>query len=176
MVGGKLTRKVVTTQTTSPMTPPTSATAPPNCRWSWSSESPTEVLSPVAKEDILSPYDEVERLENARTRLSQRHFELSRIIRHANETMDLVRTKLCKDLQLLEILKEEIDKAGTGSERDQLEQDFHDGISLSPPPPITYFGTGPNVGRICCVCSDVDETEGSGGGDARAEKGCYKRD
>jgi hypothetical protein len=42
--------------------------------------------------------------------------------------MDIVRTKLCKDLQLLEILKEEIEKAGSGSVREQLEQDFHDGI------------------------------------------------
>ena len=96
------------------------------------------MLSPVANEDILSPYDEVDRLENARTRLSQRHFELSRIIRHANETMDLVRRKLCKDLQLLEILKEEIDKAGTGPERDQLEQDFHDGIQHPPRPQLAF--------------------------------------
>lgn len=137
MVGGKPTREV-TTQTTSPMTPPPSATAPSNCRWSCSSGTPTEVLSPVANEDILSPYDEVDRLENARTRLSQRHFELSRIIRHANETMDLVRRKLCKDLQLLEILKEEIDKAGTGPERDQLEQDFHDGIQHPPRPQLAF--------------------------------------
>ena len=174
MVGGKLTRKAVTTQTMSLMTPPPSATTPSNCRWSWSSESPTEVLSPVEKQDILSPDDEVERLEKARARLIQRQFELSRIIRHANDSMDLVRRKLCKDLQLLEILKEEIDKAGTGPIRDQLEEDFHDGIQNSFPA-LLWDGVA-NVGRIYCVCSYVDDAEGPGRGNAAAKEGCCERD
>lgn len=135
------------------MTPPPSATSPP-CRWSWSSNRSSDDFSPVrpqsqtirtatavstetslrtddaklAIEDILSPDDEVDRLENARKRLATRQIELESIIRRANEAMDIVRTKLCKDLQLLEILKEEIEKAGSGAVREQLEQDFHDGI------------------------------------------------
>jgi len=40
--------------------------------------------------------------------------------------MDIVRQKLCKDLGVLEVLKGEIEKAGTGSLREELEQDFHD--------------------------------------------------
>jgi hypothetical protein len=44
--------------------------------------------------------------------------------------MDVVRQKLCKDLGVLEVLKGEIEKAGTGSLREELEQDFHDGIAV----------------------------------------------
>jgi hypothetical protein len=148
---GKLTKKG-DMRASSPMTPPPSATSP-TCRWSWSSHRSSDDFSPVhprrteihppapvstetslrteeaplAVEDILSPDDEVERLENARKRLATRQIELESIIRRANDAMDIVRTKLCKDLQLLEILKEEIEKAGSGAVREQLEQDFHDG-------------------------------------------------
>jgi hypothetical protein len=163
MTGFKLTKKV-DTRATSPMTPPPSATTPV-CRWSWSSNKSSDDFSPVhpqstavrvpiaestetlrtddaplAVEDILSPEDEVGRLENARKRLATRQIELESIIRRANEAMDIVRTKLCKDLQLLEILKEEIEKAGSGPVREQLEQDFHDGIPHNISRFLSLFG------------------------------------
>jgi uncharacterized protein (DUF2267 family) len=72
--------------------------------------------------------EEHSRILKARQRLARRHIELRQIIRHCNKEMDVVRRKLVKDLQVMEVLKEEIDKAGTGDLREQLEQDFHDGI------------------------------------------------
>ena len=72
--------------------------------------------------------EEYSRITKARQRLARREIELRQIIRHCNHEMDIVRRKLIKDLQVMEVLKEEIDKAGTGDLREQLEQDFHDGI------------------------------------------------
>lgn len=72
--------------------------------------------------------EEHSRITKARQRLARREIELRQIIRHCNYEMDIVRRKLVKDLQVMEVLKEEIDKAGTGDLREQLEQDFHDGI------------------------------------------------
>ena len=51
------------------------------------------------------------------------------MIQMTNKEMDLVRRKLCKDLEVMECLKEEIEKAGQGEMRDQLEEDFHHGIN-----------------------------------------------
>jgi len=70
---------------------------------------------------------EYHRLTRARLRLSKRKEQLRGMIAGCNDEMDIVRRKLCKDLEVLEVLKEEIEKAGTGSLRDQLEQDFHNG-------------------------------------------------
>ena len=73
--------------------------------------------------------EEHARVTKARQRLARREVELRQIIRHCNHEMDIVRRKLIKDLQVMEVLKEEIEKAGTGDLREQLEQDFHDGKS-----------------------------------------------
>jgi hypothetical protein len=74
--------------------------------------------------------DEYERILKARQRLARREVELRQIIRYCNGEMDMVREKLCKDLEVMEILKGEIEQAGTGPMREQLEQDFHDGMTL----------------------------------------------
>lgn len=73
--------------------------------------------------------DEFERILKARDRLARREIELRQIIRHCNGEMDIVRRKLVKDLEVMEVLKGEIEKAGTGTMRDQLEEDFHNGTS-----------------------------------------------
>jgi hypothetical protein len=67
------------------------------------------------------------RINKARERLRRREMELREVIQYCNGEMDLVRTRLVKDLEILEILKGEIDKAGTGPLREQLELDFHNG-------------------------------------------------
>jgi hypothetical protein len=74
--------------------------------------------------------DELERILKARERLARREIELRQIIRHCNGEMDIVRRKLVKDLEVMEVLKAEIEKAGTGPMRDQLEEDFHNGIII----------------------------------------------
>jgi len=86
----------------------------------------------MTSEAPSSPYtdEEQSRITKARQRLARREVELRQIIRHCNHEMDIVRRKLVKDLQVMEILKEEIDKAGSGDLREQLEQDFHNGQSL----------------------------------------------
>lgn len=58
-----------------------------------------------------------------------RDLELRQIIRHCNMEMDDVRRKLCKDLDILEILKGEIENSGMGPMREQLEVDFYNGIA-----------------------------------------------
>jgi hypothetical protein len=73
--------------------------------------------------------DEFDRILKARDRLARREIELRQIIRHCNGEMDIVRRKLVKDLEVMEVLKGEIEKAGTGPMRDQLEEDFHNGTS-----------------------------------------------
>lgn len=55
------------------------------------------------------------------------------MIQMTNQEMDLVRRKLCKDLEVMECLKEEIEKAGQGEMRDRLEEDFHHGTN----PPLS---------------------------------------
>jgi hypothetical protein len=42
--------------------------------------------------------------------------------------MDIIRRKLCRDLGIMEVLKAEIEKAGSGPMREELEMDFHNGI------------------------------------------------
>ena len=76
--------------------------------------------SPVTDEEHLH-------IVKARQRLARREIELRQIIRHCNSEMDVVRRKLVKDLQVMEVLKEEIDKAGTGELREELEGHFRDG-------------------------------------------------
>jgi hypothetical protein len=107
--------------------PPTSsarsltiATSP---RWSWSSRKP-EVLdrppSPPSDEEHFH-------ILKARQRLARREIELRQIIRHCNREIDGVRQKLFKDLRVMEVFKEEIDKAGSGELREELECHFRDG-------------------------------------------------
>jgi hypothetical protein len=94
------------------------------------------------------------------------------------------------DLQVMECLKEEIEKAGEGSMRNQLEEDFHNGrIPLNAPPKnfivvvvvvavavvfvlvcycceslgLLLDGVGGFVltgGRVRGLCGDPGETEG----------------
>jgi hypothetical protein len=81
----------------------------------------------------VSPWDETdefERITQARQRLARREIELQQIVRYCNSEMDVVRGKLVKDLQVLEVLKGEIEKAGTGPLRETLEEDFYNGITL----------------------------------------------
>ena len=63
----------------------------------------------------------------ARQRLARREIELRQIIRHCNREIDGVRQKLFKDLRVMEVFKEEIDKAGSGDLREELEGHFRDG-------------------------------------------------
>ena len=124
---------------------PTSSTASPNStsssRWSWCSRdteitqnteigmsAETKMDDPPASPTSPVTDEEHSRILKARQRLARREIELQQIIRHCNSQMDIVRRKLVKDLQVMEVLKEEIDKAGTGDLREQLERDFHDGI------------------------------------------------
>jgi hypothetical protein len=92
----------------------------------YSSDEETEEHDPP-----YSPIDEneYERINKARERLAMRDLELRQIIRHCNTEMDVVRRKLCKDLDILEILKGEIENSGTGPMREQLEVDFYNGIA-----------------------------------------------
>jgi len=83
-------------------------------------EVPDRPPSPITDEEQLH-------ILKARQRLARREIELRQIIRHCNREMDVVRRKLVKDLQVMEVLKEEIDKAGTGELREELEGHFHDG-------------------------------------------------
>ena len=107
---------------------PSAASA--STHWSWTShcsnEEPAEESDPPP-----SPIDENEfdLINKARERLALHEIELREIIRHCNMEMDIVRGKLCKDLGILEVLKGEIEKAGTGPLREQLEVDFYNGIA-----------------------------------------------
>jgi hypothetical protein len=99
-------------------------------RGSWCRKSP---VARTAGDNVpVSPWvdNEHERILQARQRLARREVELRQIVRYCNSEMDVVRQKLCKDLGVLEVLKGEIEKAGTGPLREELEQDFHDGIAL----------------------------------------------
>jgi len=83
----------------------------------------------------LSPPTDEEHLHllNALQRLARREIELRQIIRHCNHKIDDVRRNLFKDLQVMEVLKEEIDKAGNGEFREELEGHFRNGkCPLSP--------------------------------------------
>lgn len=111
-----------------PLSPPLSSSSTNVSRsWSWncSNQAPSDVddapISPIGD-------DEYQRISKARRRLAQREVELRQIIRHCNEEMDFVRRKLCNDLGIMEILKGEIEKAGTGPMREELEMDFHNGM------------------------------------------------
>ena len=90
----------------------------------------------------------------------------------ANNEMDLVRRKLCKDLEVMECLKEEIEKAGHGEMRERLEEDFHQGMN---PFPIHLFVLPDTDCRVCCLCGDAGSTERKSGGDATTETDCDKR-
>ena len=114
---------------------------------------------PETQEIVESPVeDEQHRIVKARERLARREVELRQIIRHYNGEMDIVRRKLCKDLQVMEVIREEIDKAGTGPLREQLEEDFHNGTH------ILAFMTNC---RIPDICGNVDKAKGKGRGFAR---------
>jgi len=135
-------------------------------RWSWCSHD-TEITQnteiginaeTIMDDGLAAPTspvtdEEHSRILKARQRLARRQIELRQIIRHCNSQMDIVRRKLVKDLQVMEVLKEEIDKAGTGDLREQLERDFHDGAGA------ILLGL---MGRVYCICGDFDETEGNG--------------
>ena len=100
-------------------------------RWSWNSHC-SQINGDIPDSYDLPPLsplndDEHERIKKARERLARREVELRQIIRHCNGEMDIVRRKLCKDLGVMEVLKGEIEKAGTGPMREQLEEDFHNG-------------------------------------------------
>jgi hypothetical protein len=111
----------------------------------------------IAQDDRtpVSPFDEneLDRVIQAQQRLARHEIELRQIIRYCNSEMDIVRRKLCKDLQILEMLKEEIDKAGTGPLREDLEQDFHDGMLYNDLIDCRIYG-------ICC---DINETKRESG-------------
>jgi hypothetical protein len=98
-------------------------------RWSWGSHpSNTAGVSETPVQTVDD--DEYERIVKARQRLARREIELRQIIRYCNGEMDVVRQKLCKDLEVMEIIKSEIEQAGTGLLREQLEEDFHNGMTL----------------------------------------------
>lgn len=108
---------------------------------------------PESQEIVESPTEtEHYRIHQARQRLARREVELRQIVRHCNGEMDVVRRKLCKDLQVMEVIREEIDKAGSGAMREQLEQDFHNG---------TKFSLLTNC-RIPNICFDLNKTKGKG--------------
>jgi len=110
-----------------------STSSPSSARFSWSSNCST-IITPVETYDLAlptptsTPDTEIELITKARERLAGRQRELEQVIQHCNCEMDVVRRKLCKDLGILEVIKGEIEKAGTGPIRDQLETDFYDGI------------------------------------------------
>jgi hypothetical protein len=115
---------------------PTSSTSSPlSARFSWSSNRST-VMTPIETYDLALPQptsqdeNELELINKARERLAGRQVELENVIQQCNSEMDIVRTKLCKDLRVLEVIKGEIEKAGTGPMRDQLETDFYNGMDL----------------------------------------------
>ena len=125
-MAGKLVRRVPIHGKCTPSPCPSPA------RWSWGSRESTcsaTKLEPV--ETTIFEHDEYGRINKARERLARREIELRQIIRYCNGEMATVREKLVKDLEILEILKEEIDKAGTGPLREQLELDFHNGITTA---------------------------------------------
>jgi len=127
---GRVSRKPAPLHDEPPLTPPASAVSQSPIPWESPQISPKTtdpnrslLFSPMSAEEE----DEYHRLTRARLRLSKRKEQLRGMIAECNDEMDIVRRKLCKDLEVLEVLKEEIEKAGTGSLRDQLEQDFHNG-------------------------------------------------
>jgi hypothetical protein len=115
----------LSTKNPPPCSPSLSLSSTLSSRFSWSSSCNSDVdespVSPITNEE----YD---RLIKARERLARREIELRQIIRHCNGEMDIIRRKLCKDLGIMEILKAEIEKAGSGPMREELEMDFHNGI------------------------------------------------
>ena len=111
-------------ESSSPCSDPNSPSSSKRC--SKQSQSPNSEVDETVS--ITTADDEHERISKARERLARREVELRQIIRHCNGEMDIIRRKLCKDLGVMEVLKGEIEKAGTGPLREQLEQDFHDGI------------------------------------------------
>ena len=121
-------------------------------RWSWTSHYSGDEQAEGDPDPPRSPIDknEYEQINRARERLALRDLELRQIIRHCNMEMDIIRRKLCKDLAILEILKGEIEKVGTGPIRDQLEVDFYNGNAQ-----YVYF----LMYRISSVCGDIGKTE-----------------
>jgi len=111
--------------------PASTTSTPSSARFSWSSNcssrtSPTE--SQVDAVPVSPDDNEVQRLVKARERLARRELELRQVVRYCNSEMDFIRRKLCQDLEVMEVIKEEVEKAGTGSMRDQLETDFYIGM------------------------------------------------
>ena len=139
--------------------------------WSWGSRESTcfatkldavetTVANPTALDD-----DEYKRINKARERLARREIELRQIIEYANGETATLRVKLVKDLEILEILKEEIEKAGTGPLREQLELDFYNGTTTS-----LYLLRF----RIHCLCRNFDKAEGASSEDEGEKRGCYE--
>jgi hypothetical protein len=127
---GKLVRGVPINGKWSPSTYPSRPMS--TDRFSWSSKGTYCSIRKKDSVDTVVPStpledDEYERIQKARERLALRDIELRQIVRHCNGEMDVVRRRLVKDLEILEILKEEIEKAGDGPLREQLEMDFHHG-------------------------------------------------
>jgi hypothetical protein len=115
-----------------------SPTSPASARFSWASSTSSKsspgfiaeygVVSVVPRANTRARPEEVDRIDKARERLARRTVELETFVLQCNEEMDIIRRKLCKDLGVMEVIKQEIEKAGTGPTREQLELDFHNGI------------------------------------------------
>jgi hypothetical protein len=114
--------------------PTSSAPTPSSDRFSWSTNCST-LATPLEPHEFVVPAlpneNEFQFIAKARERLAHREIELDQIIHHCNSEMDIVRKKLCKDLRVMEMIKGEIEKAGTGPMRDQLEADFYDGTTFN---------------------------------------------